>query len=91
VEEDVVRPLSNPAGPEPDSSIRFGSDAGPALREFSMVALRADIALPDHRVMPSGSRGAIVFVYENGAAYEVEFSRPFHALLTIEASLLDEA
>jgi hypothetical protein len=56
-----------------------------------MVGLRADITLPDHRVMPSGSRGAIVFVYENGAAYEVEFSRPFHALLTIEASLLDEA
>ena len=34
--------------------------------------------------MPAGSVGTIVHVYRNAAAYEVEFSQPFHAILTCE-------
>ncbi len=36
-------------------------------------------------IMPQGSRGCIVGVYQDGAAYEVEFFAPEHAVLTIEA------
>lgn len=56
-----------------------------------MAVLTASITLSDGRTLPAGSRGAIVLVYENGAAYEVEFSNPFRAVVTLEADKLKEA
>ncbi|MCJ2083305.1 DUF4926 domain-containing protein [Methylobacterium sp. J-090] len=61
------------------------------LDELSMAVLSAPITLDDGRTLPIGSRGAIVFVYENGAAYEFEFSEPFSTVVTIEAQHLKEA
>jgi hypothetical protein len=34
--------------------------------------------------LPEGSRGAVVFVYRDGAGYEVEFVEPFHCVVTLE-------
>jgi hypothetical protein len=49
-----------------------------------VVSLRRAIDVAG-RSMPQGSRGAVVAAYSDGAAYEVEFHKPFHAVLTLEA------
>ena len=61
------------------------------MLELSMAVLTAPVTLSDGRTLAVGSRGAIVFVYERGGAYEVEFSTPFQAVVTIEGRYLKEA
>jgi hypothetical protein len=56
-----------------------------------MVALTSPLTLDDGRSLPAGSRGAVVFVHTEGGAYEVEFSKPFRAVVTVAAPLLREA
>lgn len=65
--------------------------AGAPLAEHAMAALTTPVTLRDGCILPAGTRGAIVFVYAGGAAYEVEFDEPFRAVVTIEASSLREA
>lgn len=54
-----------------------------SISELSVVALK-------HRreceggVLPEGSKGAVVHIYHDGAAYEVEFAEPFHCVVTLE-------
>jgi hypothetical protein len=43
---------------------------------------------PGHKILPRGSRGTVVGVWADGCAYEVEFMKPFHCLITIEADEL---
>ncbi|OUJ14289.1 DUF4926 domain-containing protein [Acetobacter sp. DsW_063] len=38
----------------------------------------------DGQILPGGSRGTIVLVYGDGDAYEVEFTRPIPAIITLE-------
>jgi hypothetical protein len=38
------------------------------------------------RVIPAGTLGTVVGVYSDGIGYEVEFARPFRAVVTFEAS-----
>lgn len=47
--------------------------------------LRADQRTRDGRRVPQGSSGTVVEVLGQGRAYTVEFARPFHALVTVEA------
>jgi hypothetical protein len=35
-------------------------------------------------LMPAGSKGTVVHVYPDEAAYLVEFSEPFHTITTVE-------
>ncbi|WP_091928305.1 hypothetical protein [Methylobacterium sp. yr668] len=51
-----------------------------------MVRLKRSLDLGDGRHMPAGSLGAIVFVHGGGAAYEVEFAKPTHAVVTVPAA-----
>jgi hypothetical protein len=39
---------------------------------------------------PSGSRGTVVHVYAGEKAYIVEFERPIHAVVTVEAGAIKE-
>ena len=48
------------------------------------------LAAPVHvaaldRDLPAGSHGTVVGVWQGGRAYEVEFSEPFEALVTVPA------
>jgi hypothetical protein len=52
------------------------------IPELSVVALRHPQEC-DGRVLPEGSRGAVVHAYRDGAGYEVEFSEPFHCVVTV--------
>ena len=55
------------------------------IPELSVVRLTKSVRNGNRgRRMPAGSVGTIVHVYRNAAAYEVEFSQPFHAILTCE-------
>ena len=52
------------------------------IPELGLVALRQARAC-DGRVLPEGTTGTVVFVYRDGAAYEVEFEEPFHCVVTL--------
>ncbi len=58
---------------------------GPRFSELSVVALRRAIPA-EQRIMPAGSKGTVVGVYQDGVGYEVEFNQPFHAVLTVEGT-----
>lgn len=55
-----------------------------SIRELSRVALTAPYETEDGGVLPEGSEGTIVGTWARGAAYEVEFTKPFAALVTVE-------
>lgn len=55
-----------------------------SIRELSRVALTAPYETEDGSVLPEGSEGTIVGTWARGAAYEVEFTKPFAALVTVE-------
>jgi hypothetical protein len=50
--------------------------------ELDLVRLRFDTA-DDDVIFPENSLGTIVYVHENGAAFEVEFAKPVPAVLTL--------
>ena len=51
------------------------------IPELSVVALRHPQEC-DGRVLPEGSREPS-YAYRDGAGYEVEFSEPFHCVVTV--------
>lgn len=56
--------------------------------EHSLVELASTIKVDAERSLPKGSVGAVVGVWQEGAAYEVEFNEPFHAVVTVPAPQL---
>ena len=56
--------------------------------ELSIVRLGRPIEA-EGRVMPAGSSGVVVHVYPRNLAYEVEFTRPFAAVVTLAAEVLE--
>jgi hypothetical protein len=52
------------------------------IPELAVVALRHS-----HRyhgkVLPEGTKGAVVHAYRDGVGYEVEFDEPFHCVITV--------
>ena len=62
-----------------------GSLHAPPMAEHAMVTLSRSLFLDSGRTLPSGARGAIVFVHGEGDAYVVEFITPFHVITTVPA------
>lgn len=62
--------------------------AGPPIEEFDLVRLRTPLR-EDEVELPAGSVGTVVHVYANGRGYEVEFQRPLHAVVTVEAAQVE--
>lgn len=58
------------------------------LLENSRVELSSGFELNDGRSLPVESKGTVVGIWADGAAYEVEFMNPFHAVATIPAPKL---
>ena len=54
-----------------------------SITELSIVALRHPREC-DGRTLPAGTVGAVVYAYRDGAGYEVEFSQPFHCVVTVQ-------
>jgi hypothetical protein len=62
---------------------------GSAFKELDDVVLAAPVRVATAgRDLPAGAHGTIVGVWRNGAAYEVEFTRPFACLVTLRATSL---
>ena len=54
------------------------------FQELDDVMLASPIRVkPLGRVLPAGSRGTVVGIWRDGAAYEVEFTQPFECLVTV--------
>lgn len=68
--------------------LRKRDDSSKGIGELTRVALRVPKQVGDQE-LPSGSTGTIVYAYEKAEAYEVEFVKPFHAVLTLERSELE--
>jgi hypothetical protein len=66
-------------------------DAPRTFPEHSMVALLSGFTLEDGRLLPPKAEGAVVGVWADGEAYEVEFDNPFHAVVTVPAAKLRQA
>lgn len=64
--------------------IKRPTDAGAhePIEELTRVALSKPVETEDG-VLPAGSVGTVVGIYRGGAAYEVEFAKPFHAVATV--------
>ncbi|GGE74811.1 type I restriction endonuclease [Sphingomonas prati] len=58
------------------------------ISDLSRVRLRVPKRAGEQDI-PAGSTGTVVYVYKKSLAYEVEFSSPFHAVVTLERSDLD--
>lgn len=67
---------------------KAGRDAGPPLPEHSLARLTGPVSGDDGRLFPEGSVGAVVGIWHGGEAYEIEFQRPFHAVVTVAAARL---
>lgn len=55
------------------------------IEEISRVSLVRDVDVEAGR-LPTGAKGTVVSVYEDGAAYCVEFTSPFAALVTLSCT-----
>jgi len=53
-----------------------------AIREHDRVRLLAPLTL-EGRFIPEGATGSVVMTYEAGAAFEVEFTAPIHAVVGV--------
>jgi len=53
------------------------------IPELSVVALTRPRQCEDG-TLPEGTTGAVVFVYDDGQGYEIEFDEPFHCVVTVE-------
>jgi hypothetical protein len=55
-----------------------------SIPELSIVTLRRSLHPREcaGRELPEGTRGVVVHVYPEGAAYEVEFANPFPCVVT---------
>lgn len=75
---DQVRTADNAAEPR-----------GSAFKELDDVVLAAPVRVAAAgRDLPAGAHGTVVGVWRDGAAYEVEFTRPFACLVTVRAASL---
>ncbi|HVH78070.1 MAG TPA: hypothetical protein VM782_01660 [Stellaceae bacterium] len=56
-----------------------------SIPELSVFALRHARECGG-KMLPEGAKGTIVHAYRDGAGYEVEFDEPFHCVLTVGSS-----
>jgi hypothetical protein len=55
-----------------------------SFAELSVVALSRAVEI-EGQLLPAGALGTVVAAYGDGNGYEVEFERPFHAVVTLQA------
>jgi hypothetical protein len=53
-----------------------------AIRDHDRVRLLAPLTV-EGRFIPEGATGSVVMTYEAGAAFEVEFTAPIHAVVGV--------
>ena len=54
------------------------------LKDLDRVELTASVVSDDGDTIAAGSRGTVVGVWHDGAAYEVEFTHPVAGLATVD-------
>ena len=72
------------------SSRRGSIREGQTYAELERVALKEAIT-SDRRVLPRGATGTVVTIWGDGQAVEVEFTKPFAALVTLQPKQLERA
>ena len=72
----------------PVLTYQFETSEPRAFADLDLVRVRNPVMTDEGIEVPAGSRGAVVAIYANGVAYEVEFEA---GLATIEAALLQAA
>lgn len=62
--------------------------AGALFRELDRVRTLADVVGEDGEAVPAGSTGTVVAIWDGGAAFDVEFTRPVEALAALSPDTL---
>ncbi len=68
----------------PIASPRNEEATKPGFAELSVVALTRAVDV-EGQSLPEGALGTVVAAHGDGVGYEVEFERPFHAVVTLQA------
>ncbi len=68
----------------PIGSPRKEEATEPGFAELSRVALTHAVEV-EGRSLPQGALGTIVAAYGDDIGYEVQFERPFHVVVTLQA------
>lgn len=66
------------------SDDRFTDPVPASFDELDIVALREPFPLSGNASLPRGAEGTIVGIWGGGQAYEVEFTEPVAALVTLQ-------
>jgi hypothetical protein len=84
--------MSDPMGRLTWNPYKCSTDTGThqPIEELTRVALSKPVETEDG-VLPAGSMGTVVGVYRGGAAYEVEFAKPFHTVATVMPDAIQNA
>ena len=69
-------------------SIEDRAPAGALFQEFHRVQTLTDVVGEDGESVPAGSTGTVVAIWGEGAAFDVEFTRPIEALAALGPDLL---
>ncbi len=60
----------------------MGQESSEIIADLSIVALRHPRKCYG-KLLPEGTRGAVVHAYRDGAGYEVEFDETFHCVVAV--------
>lgn len=64
----------------------IGAAEADTLPDLARVRVLRDVEADEGASVPRGSIGTVVAIWSAGAAYDVEFTRPVAALVTVEAA-----
>ncbi|GGE11447.1 hypothetical protein GCM10011529_17190 [Polymorphobacter glacialis] len=66
-------------------SLRSEDRSDRHFAELSIVALTRAVEI-EAGLLPVGASGVVVGIYADGKGYEVEFQKPFHAVVTLDVA-----
>ena len=79
--------LDETAGTRLPDGTAIAVPARPPFAELARVTLAREVDADEGR-LPEGATGTVVAVFERGAGYAVEFTRPFHSVAMVPADAI---
>lgn len=85
-----IRAMTSDPKVSPSVLAALRSKDGIRLKELDRLVLDEEVDTADG-LLPRGAEGTVVLVWRNGEAFEVEFTRPFPALVILKPNQVRRA